>query len=245
MRGQVLLDFLLPPACAGCGEPLACAGGPPVCRNCRLRLQSIPPPFCARCGFPLGTGSAPACLECREWPRALEWARAAAVLESPATHLVHALKYEGWRSVGDYMGREMVRRLGQGMGPVDCVVPIPTSPSRRRRRGYNQAELIARAVARELEKPVVSALVRPGAARSQTTVGPAERFTNVKGAFHLGDSVHKRLKARRLLVVDDVITTGATLGAATETLVETAPASILAVAFARRVPMTHWGGEPR
>ena len=143
------------------------------------------------------------------------------------------------------MGAEIVRRAGRFLDAVDVVVPVPTTPVRQRKRGYNQADVIARSVARSLGRPVAPALIRPTAARSQTTIGPSGRLANVKDAFHLEADPQKMLEGRRVLLVDDVITTGATLGAATNALAPAAPASILAVAFARRVPMAHPGGVPR
>ena len=94
------------------------------------------------------------CLECQDWPGILVSARASVVLESPASDLVHALKYGGWRSLGELMGSRMAALVSQTIGD-SVVVPVPTTPQRRRMRGYNQARVLAEVVARELGIPAI------------------------------------------------------------------------------------------
>ncbi len=234
-----ILDFLLPPACAGCGGPAdGEARSAPVCRNCRLGLPPIPLPVCARCGAPAGTGRAPSCFECMEWPEVLKGARAVCLLESPARELVHALKYQGWRGVGTFMGEEMARRAESAVRRAHFVVPIPTSARNRRRRGYNQARVIAHALAEGLELPLLGCLERRRQGGTQTALNPMERRDNVKDAFVLTDARREVVKGRRLVLVDDVMTTGATIQAAVRALAPGGPAQVFAYAFSRTVPIS-------
>lgn len=235
------VNFLLPPACAGCGGSAGeevRAGEGPVCRNCRLRLPRVPLPVCTRCGAPLGTGMAPSCLECEDWPELLAGAHAASLLESPARELVHALKYQGWRGAGDFMGAEMARRAGDQVLKAHCVVPVPTSRHNLRRRGYNQAQVIAVALAAELGMPLLNCLERPTQKGTQTALNPMQRRANVSGAFAVAEGFADRLAGRRLLLVDDVITTGATIVAAALALGSGGPRSVIAYAFSRTVPIS-------
>ncbi len=241
-RAAAWIDYLLPPACAGCGGNAAeevRGGEGPVCRNCRLGLPRVPEPACSRCGAPMGTGEAPSCLECADWPALLDHARAVCMLQSPARELVHALKYQGWRTVGDFMGQEMARRATPAERQAGCVIPVPTSERNLRRRGYNQAGIIAHALARELDLPVVAALGRQRQRGTQTVLNPMERRANVSGAFSLVPSLAERVAGQRVLLVDDVITTGATILAAVRALEPAAPASISGCAFARTVPIAN------
>ena len=235
------VNFLLPPACAGCGGSAGeevRAGEGPVCRNCRLRLPRVPLPVCTRCGAPLGTGEAPSCLECADWPELLAGAHAASLLESPARELVHALKYQGWRGAGDFMGAEMARRAGEEAMKVHHVVPVPTSQRNLRRRGYNQAEVIAAALAAALDRPLLNCLERSSQKGTQTALNPMQRRANVSGAFAVAEGFADRLAGRRLLLVDDVITTGATIVAAARALESGGPESVIAYAFSRTVPIS-------
>ncbi len=231
------------------------APAPLVCVRCRTRLIGASWPRCPRCHAPSGTGrsEAPDCIECREWPAELTRARYAHVLEPPATDLVHALKYEGWRELADFMGAVMARTAvrhvdGVATGRADdpptgraddpptgawIVVPVPTTIARVRARGYNQAGLLADEVARRLDLPTHDALGRRRSPASQTTLSPRERRENVRGAFAPGDSVPR---GARVLLVDDVLTTGATAGEAARVLRGAGAGPVTLLTFGRALP---------
>ena len=213
-------------------------GAGPVCRNCRFGLARVPQPACCRCGAPLGTGEAPSCLECLDWPPELASARAACLLESPARELVHALKYQGWRDVGRFMGAEMATRAEPAARSAHFVVPIPTSSRNLRRRGYNQAAVIAAVLAEVLQIPYLACLERHRQVGTQTALNPMQRRANVSGAFVMVETVIPMITGRRLMLVDDVITTGATILAAVRALGPGCPESICAYAFSRTVPIS-------
>ncbi len=178
------------------------------------------------------------CLECRPWSPALGAARFAYVLAHPADDLVHALKYEGWPELASMMGRE-VGRLDVPAGTLDgpsIVVPVPTTARRHKMRGYNQAELLAESVAGSLRRPLCRALVRDSEGRSQTALTPAERRENVRGVFAPATPRDPRVTDAHVLLVDDVLTTGATASEAAATLVGMGARSVTLLAFARALP---------
>lgn len=239
--GADLVEILLPAGCAACRTWIP--GGraaPLVCARCRSRLRVASWPRCPRCHFPRGARRAdtPDCLECRDWSPALVAARFAYVLEPPAADLVHALKYEGWRELAALMG-DAVAALGPSAGAAGAgrpvVVPVPTTTRRLRERGYNQAELLASRVAEVCRAPLVSALVRRGDRGSQTSLAPSERRENVRGAFALAAGA-LAIRGAHVLLVDDVLTTGATASEAAQALSAADPASVTLLAFARALP---------
>ncbi len=181
-------------------------------------------PACPTCGEPdpLGVG----CRVCVEWPAGFEWARSAVRLDSPVRQLVHRFKYDGWHRLADAFAGAMVPLLREV--PAAVLVPIPLGHRRRRARGYNQAEMLARALGRLTARPVASnRLTRGLETGSQTRLGPEARRANLTGAFQA------RPDPRPVILVDDVFTTGATLVSAAAVLLEAGASQVGAVTFAR------------
>lgn len=234
-----ILDLLLPRGCLACGMRI-----PPedvngmICPSCRVRLRPPPAPFCARCQAPRGTGQPPGevCLECRDWPEILVSARAAVVLDPAAGALIHALKYRGWRNIAQLMGEKMLLDSPSVLvSPL--VVPVPTTSWRRRTRGYNQAAVLAEVFSGFRNLPMKEVLYR-GSGRTQVRLGPRERAMNVQGAFTVRTDSRSRIQGRDVILVDDVLTTGATAKAAARALEAGGAATVHLRTFARALPFS-------
>jgi ComF family protein len=238
--GRSLFDLLLPRGCVACGGWIPDARTSSlVCDRCRSRLPRAPWPRCARCHHPLGTGrrAEDTCRECRTWPEVLRGARYAYVLDAPADDLVHALKYEGWRELAEEMGRDMARvPLPADARKASLVIPVPTTATRLRRRGYNQAELLARSMAGGLDLPLATVLERTRGGPTQVALHPSQRRANVKGAFAVRRGMTSCLRGAHVLLVDDVLTTGSTAGAAATELARAGASGVTLVTFARALP---------
>lgn len=233
-----LFDLVLPPVCLACDRLIAAADSSRlVCRRCRSLLRPPPAPLCNRCGAPrLRTGRAEAetCSNCESWPASILAARSAFLLQPPADRIVHQLKYRGWHCLGQVVG-ESLGRVQQPPQMRSCTVvqAIPTTRSRIRERGYNQAGLIAEAFANQTRSTLVDWLERAPAASSQTTLQPAKRAANVAGAFRLRSETQDRVQNARILLIDDVLTTGATVSECAETLAAAGAASVCVLTYAR------------
>ena len=235
------LDFFLPAVCLGCRDHLPLESSAElVCGACRTRLRAPPWPRCRRCGFPVGSGvgSTDRCLECADWSPELSTARFSVVLRSPATALVHGLKYGGWSRLANLMGERMVQsaipeELASG---GYLIAPVPTTRRRARARGYNQARLLAEVISDGVHMPVIDALERTRRGPSQVGLHPAERRANVKYAFTVRADARATLTGARVLLVDDVLTTGSTAMQAARPLVEAGAAQVFLTTFARAEP---------
>lgn len=228
---QVLLDVLFPPRCVSCGAP-----GGVLCGTCLATARVPQPPLCGRCGRPLPSASA-ICSACTSGngPTALVSLRAAAVYEGAVRSGVLALKYKGQRRLAGPLGALLAQAVRDPGNPPDVIVPVPLHAARRRERGYNQAELLARSCAGLLGIPCeANALVRHRATPPQVGLPSAERRMNVSGAFALSSPAAARLLAgKRVLLVDDVTTTGSTLDSAATALLAARPAEVRGLALTR------------
>lgn len=235
-----LIDLVLPPVCLGCDALIATGDSARlICRRCRTRLRPPPPPLCVRCSAPrLNTGRPvdEQCGECAEWPAELSFARTAYLMHPPADRIVHQLKYRGWSALAEEMAAPMTRAVSSAVcaGAI-TVMPVPTTSGRERERGYNQAGLIAVAVARRLGAECVSLLERTASSSTQTTLQPAARGANVAAAFRLRPEAANRVRNVHVLIVDDVLTTGATAIECTRTLVAAGARCTSVLTYARAV----------
>ena len=218
--------WLLPGACLVCGEAAGPADEDPlVCGLCRSRWSRVPDPLCARCGQP-ASGIA-SCRICREWPDGFGPVRSAVWLNERARHAVHRLKYDGWWRITDSLARAMVSLAP--LEPGSVLVPIPLSVTRERHRGYNQSAILAQSLARLVGLTVDAALLsRRRDTQTQTALTPEEREANLRGAFQAVQKV-----PRRVVLVDDVFTTGSTLVSAAGALRAAGVVEVAAVTFAR------------
>ena len=259
---SALERLLLPNSCVSCGRVVAPSDPDSlVCAPCCARLRAVPA-GCARCWQPLPPVGP--CRFCADWPETLEWVRSAVWLGNEARDIVHHLKYQSYTLLAGVVADKM-QRLPKPAGGL-ILVPVPLNPKRLRTRGYNQAEVIAQVLAARWRCGVDSdLLVRIRDTKTQTQLTPDERRANVGGAFcaappptspRLGaeggeenldreispsppspsTSVTEPAKAASIILVDDVLTTGATLVAAASALQEAGWSSVGAVTFARAVP---------
>ncbi|MEX0755790.1 MAG: ComF family protein [Actinomycetota bacterium] len=215
-----VLDALFPPRCAGCGR-----GSWPFCDSCRARLRPIAPPWCARCGRPTER-PLQACALCP--PPPVDRARAPLLFRGPARTAIHKLKFAGWRTVAEALAAAMRTMVD---GEHDAVCWVPSSRARRARRGYDQAGALADRLARLLEMPTCPAIRRVADPGPQARRGGAERRAAMRGAFAVVGSTPDRV-----LLVDDVLTTGATAGACAEVLAASGVREIVLITAVRAIP---------
>lgn len=231
------LDFVLPPRCLGCGETVDRQGE--LCATCWAPLRFLHEPWCARCGWPLPhDGPGPQlCAACHERPPPWDRGRAALAYDEASRGLVlrfkHAERIEGAATFARWMaaaGKDL-------LVDAELILPVPLHRWRLLRRGYNQSGLLAAELARLTGRPwSPSLLFRSRATASQQGLGAADRRANVTAAaFRVPDRRKPVVAGRRLLLIDDVLTTGSTLGACTRVLRAAGAASVDVLVLARVV----------
>lgn len=228
-----LVNLVLPASCAACPEFVAAAGG--LCAACWQRLVFIERPLCDRTGRPFaydpGEGVVSSVAHVR--PPVFGRARAAVVYDDVARRLVHALKYYDRHEVRRPLARLMIRAGSELIDGADVIVPVPLYPLRQWARRYNQSGLIARDIARMSGRPLAPrSLLRVKATRSQVGLNDSQRRRNVRDAFTVPASAIETVGGRRVLLVDDVITTGATLDACAEACFKAGAEAVDVLAFA-------------
>jgi ComF family protein len=232
---DAVVSVVLAPACAACAQVLEKPTQGPVCETCWQSIRALTPPLCDRCGDPLATwraSDAPAglCPRCRRARRFVDRGRAIGAYDGALRAIIHALKYEGRRSLARPLGALMRRRGAEILDGAVCAIPVPLHGSRRRHRGFNQAADLAG----EVGLPVVAALRRARATESQIALPAARRHRNVRDAF-AATADAAVLAGSVVVLIDDVSTTGATLEACARVLKESGVREVRALTVARVV----------
>ena len=226
------LDLLFPPFCPVCQARLGVGRRDPLCGTCWQGLERLAPPWCRRCGLALSIEGL--CGECRTRRRPFSYARAAVRYGPIAREALHAFKFGGRRALAVPLA-ELLAELGLGALPgaaPDLLVPVPLHARRERARGYNQSALLAKRLGQVWRVPVApDALGRATATAPQTDLSAAARRQNVRGAF-----VARRpelIVGRHVLLVDDILTTGATAGECARCLTRAGAAAVGVLTVAR------------
>lgn len=238
LRGALgfALDFGLPPLCPACRGLVGDDGG--LCAFCWSRLSFIAPPYCPRLGIPFAYDPGPGVLstEAATDPPAFARARAAVRYDGVASALVHALKYGDRLDLAPTMGRWMARAGRELTDGADALVPVPLHWRRLWARRFNQAAALAAAIARASGVPVLDDAVRRlRATPQQVGLTRSDRATNVQGAFAVPDDRQAAVAGKRLVLIDDVLTSGATADTCARALLRAGAAQVDVLVFARVV----------
>jgi ComF family protein len=233
---DAIMAVLFAPLCATCHDPLDMPVQGAVCARCRSRIQLLTEPLCATCGDTLASwrsdgGTASQCVRCRRTPRVITRGRAVGAYEGVLREMLHALKYDGRRSIARPLGRLMRQAGDTILEDADFVVPVPLHAFRLYRRGFNQAAELAAHV----EIPHLAALRRRRATATQTDLPEAERHRNVRDAFAVRRSARSAVSESVVVLIDDVSTTGATLDACAAALLAAGAKEVRALTAARAV----------
>jgi ComF family protein len=231
----LVVDVALPQLCASCREPVGDAG---VCAACWAKLSFIAPPYCERLGIPFTYDPGPGILsmEAIADPPAYHRARAAVRYDDVARTLVHAFKYGDRLDLAPTMGRWMATAGRPLLSDADAIVPVPLHWRRQWARRFNQSALLAEIIAKASTVPVsYRALKRVKATPQQVGLSQSARAQNVQGAFRVPPDGKADVAGRRLILVDDVLTSGATMDACARALLRAGAAQVDALVFARVV----------
>jgi ComF family protein len=227
------LDLVFPALCPVCDAPLGAGRRDPLCGACWTAVRRLDPPLCARCGRPLAPDvpESTTCATCAVEPPPFHWARAAGEYAGPLREALHALKYGGKVALARPLSALLLEQCAPARpARLDAVVPVPLARERERARGFNQAALLAERVARAWAAPCRPGwLVRQRATAPQSELAAEARRANVRGAFRASPAVG----GRHVVLVDDVLTTGATAAECARALLAERAASVGVVAVAR------------
>ena len=231
---QAVGELVLPRVCVACERLATSEQVQLVCSTCWARVAVLPHPRCERCGHPTGEGS------CRWCPLLPTYVRAARswcwVPGGVSERVLYAFKYEGWHAAGAEMAARMARLSWPDDVVKECsaLIPVPLADERQRSRGFNQSEVLAQGLGLGRGIPVMSQVIqRVRATPSQTRLTPEQRLHNVAGAFRLPTPLPAQLLGAHVMLVDDVITTAATLNECAATLWDAGVRIVSYVSFGR------------
>jgi len=233
-----IADLIFPPRCIACGELLEQHAPLPFCTSCMTGIRFIGSPLCPRCGtpFPAAEGEDHLCGKCLVTERTYAVARSVGRYEETLLTAIHRFKYRGKTGIGDLLGKIMADFADNlwDMKVFDRILPVPLHPRRLRERGFNQAVILARGLSKRFDIPLdFTSLRRDRFTPPQVGLDRQQRSANVQGAFTVAHP--ERIAGRRLLLVDDVYTTGSTLTECARVLIRAKADSVAVFTMARAV----------
>lgn len=216
---EMFLSVIYPVKCPFCGDIL---GGKRIssCRTCERKLPFVKEPRCYQCGKPIDSSEEEYCADCRRKKHNYTCGVALWSYDIAVKQAVYRFKYKNQRQYANYFAKELIKRYGRLMKTwdADAVIPVPIHRKRYKQRGYNQAELLAVILGQYIEVPVVSDLVeRIKNTRPQKELNDKERYKNLKKAFKITKNV---VELKKVIIVDDIYTTGTTVDVMAELLLE-------------------------
>jgi ComF family protein len=234
--GKSLLNLVYPLECRVCKRGLNPYVTVPLCQECKAALRMNLPPFCLKCGksLPIAGGNQCTCHECRYASYAFERNWAATQYEGVIKECIHALKFNGYINLVPFISELLLNfaRLHSNLAAFDLIIPVPLHPTRQRERTFNQAELIAKGFSQDAKVPMdADVLAKTKHTPPQTQLSKEQRQYSSNGAFSVTDPslVHHR----KILLIDDVFTTGSTLNACARALRENGAQGVWCLVVAR------------
>ncbi|MBI5180418.1 MAG: ComF family protein [Nitrospirae bacterium] len=237
-----LLNFLLPPTCHICKLPIKGYSNPYICRICWKKIRLIDDPVCPCCGLPFKSEVALIkspdflCGECREKRRYFTKAIAVGVYEGTLSEAIHILKYQKRQAMAKYLNAMVTDVLLQRLFDSDIIIPVPLHKKRLSERGFNQSLLIAHHISKRFSIPLcIDGLQRIRWTRPQIELTKEERLKNVRGAFVVGAGFKPvpTIKGKKIILVDDVYTTGATVNECAKVLKKGGAKDVVVFTIAR------------
>ncbi|MCR5734091.1 MAG: ComF family protein [Lachnospiraceae bacterium] len=225
MNGFSVADILFPARCPICHDAVY-PRKRLVCDECKNLPHYVSGPVCLKCGRGLSDPGEEYCYDCSRIKHEFEAGRAVFVYDEMIKKSIYSFKYGNRREYAAYYGREMAARLGEFIKRTDpdAIIPIPLNKKRYKKRGYNQAELIAKELSKHVNIPVMTdVLIREKNTRVQKNLSASERQNNLKNAFKIG---RNDVSLKTVIIVDDIFTTGSTIDSAARCLHENGVAGV-------------------
>ena len=231
---QKTLDVLLPPLCVACDTPVG--ADRTLCPACWQKIHFIAPPFCACCGLPfdIPVEDGALCGRCLEAPAHYAAARAAMVYDDASKNIILSFKHSDRTHPAKALAAWMLRAGKNLVQDADCLMPVPLHRWRLFKRRYNQAALLAQHMARLSGKQLlVDTLRRPRPTPPQGHMSRKERAENIRGAFAVHPPLKPLIQDKKIILIDDVLTTGATVNECSRVLREEGAKEVTVLALAR------------